>query len=75
MEAASFSLYLTPTALHYKMKQYACGCCCQNTTTKSIPLDKIQDIELISDCCGVRARLSAAVVSSVFRGIPAVRKI
>lgn len=41
-EAQSFSLHLTPTSLHYKMKTYSCGCCCQVTTTKSIPLDKIQ---------------------------------
>lgn len=34
------------------MKMFQCGCCCQATTTKSIPLDKVQDIELVSDCCG-----------------------
>ena len=32
--------------------QYACGCCCQTTITKSVPLDKIQDVNIISDCCG-----------------------
>lgn len=31
---------------------YACGCCCQTTITKSVPLDKIQDVNIISDCCG-----------------------
>jgi hypothetical protein len=41
-EAASFSLSLTATTLHYKQKFYGCGCCCQSTITKSIPLDKIQ---------------------------------
>lgn len=51
-ELKSFSLYLTPTALHYKLKLFGFGCCCQTTTTKTIPLDKIQDVELISDCCG-----------------------
>jgi hypothetical protein len=41
-EYASFSLALTQTALHYTLKQYGCGCCCQSTVKKSIPLDKIQ---------------------------------
>jgi hypothetical protein len=51
-EANSFTLALTPTALHYRMKVYDCGVCCQKTTIKTVPLDKIQDVMLISDCCG-----------------------
>ena len=96
LEAASFSLVITPFALHYTQKwvlyhfvysrqyfcvllfayrMYAFGCCCQQTTIKTIPLcvshvltecacclvlfcnalcfrEKIQDIMLVSDCCG-----------------------
>lgn len=51
-EAESWQLVLTPTTLHFKSKIYACGCCCQSTASKSIPLDKIQDLKLVSDCCG-----------------------
>lgn len=51
-EAESWQLVLTPTTLHFKRKLYACGCCCQSTESKSIPLDKIQDLALVSDCCG-----------------------
>lgn len=51
-EAESFSLTLTPHAIHYTQKLYACACCCQNTTTKTIPLDKVQDVMIVSDCCG-----------------------
>ena len=31
---------------------YQCACCCQATSTKTIPLDKIQDVMIVSDCCG-----------------------
>ncbi|KAA0159503.1 hypothetical protein FNF28_05860 [Cafeteria roenbergensis] len=43
-EAESWQLVLTPSTLHFKCKLYACGCCCQTTESKSIPLDKIQDL-------------------------------
>lgn len=39
-------------AIHAKAKMYGCGCCCQTTSTKTIPLEKIQDVQLIADCCG-----------------------
>jgi len=51
-ERDSFQLLLTPTSLLFRQKKYGCGCCCQVTTQKSIPLDKIQDINIVSDCCG-----------------------
>ena len=51
-EAASFGLVLTATAIHFSQKLYSCGCCCQSTTHKTIPLDKIQDVMIVSDCCG-----------------------
>ncbi len=51
-EADSFELILTNQNLHFRQKLYQCGICCQNSTSKIIPLEKIQDIELISDCCG-----------------------
>ncbi|KAA0169418.1 hypothetical protein FNF27_06966 [Cafeteria roenbergensis] len=51
-EAASWQLLLTPTALHFTQKVYSCGCCCQTTRTMAIPLDKIQDLAMVSDCCG-----------------------
>jgi len=31
---------------------YGCGVCCKETTTKNIPLDKIQDVMVQADCCG-----------------------
>jgi hypothetical protein len=34
------------------MKTYDAGCCCQSTVVKTIPLDKIQDLNLVADCCG-----------------------
>lgn len=37
-EADSFYLYLTPTALHARQKIFQCGCCCQTTETKVIPV-------------------------------------
>jgi len=51
-EQRSFELVLTPTALNYAQKTYGSGFCCQTTVKKSIPLDKIQDIALVADCCG-----------------------
>jgi hypothetical protein len=51
-EAESWKLTLTPTALNFSLMVYGCGCCCKRTVTKTIPLDKIQDIQLYSDCCG-----------------------
>jgi hypothetical protein len=51
-EADSFELVLTNQNLHFQQKLYECGCCCQTTGTKIIPLDRIQDIALVSDCCG-----------------------
>jgi len=51
-EADSFELILTDQNIHWRQKLYICGLCCQSTKTKVIPLDKIQDIELVSDWCG-----------------------
>ena len=51
-EASSFRLTLTNHALQFQQMQYACGCCCRSVSTKSIPLDKIQDVMLKGDCCG-----------------------
>lgn len=51
-EARSFELVLTDQNIHWRQKLYACGLCCHSTKTKVIPLDKIQDIELVSDWCG-----------------------
>lgn len=51
-EAASFDLALTSTAIHFSQKLYACGCCCQTKKTMTIPLDKIQDVAIVADCCG-----------------------
>lgn len=51
-EFASFDLAVTPTAIHHTQKLYSCGCCCQVTQKKTIPLDKVQDVALVADCCG-----------------------
>ena len=51
-EADSFELALTSTAIHFSQKLYACGCCCQTKKTMTIPLDKIQDVAIVADCCG-----------------------
>ena len=51
-EASSFRLTLTNHALQFQQMQYSCGCCCRSIATKSIPLDKIQDVMLKGDCCG-----------------------
>lgn len=41
-EADTFSLILTTSAIHFHQKRYDCAWCCQTTTSKTIPLDKIQ---------------------------------
>jgi hypothetical protein len=51
-EANSFELVLTNQNLHYRQKLYGCGFCCQQTETKVIPLNRIQDIALVSDWVG-----------------------
>ncbi len=51
-EADSFEMVLTNRNIHFTQKIYQCGICCQNTQNKTIPLDKIQDILLVSNCCG-----------------------
>jgi hypothetical protein len=51
-EANSFELVVTNLNIHFTQKVYDTGMCCQNTGNKIIPLDKIQDIALVSDCCG-----------------------
>lgn len=51
-EMESFSLHLTATSLVFKQKIYQGGMCCAVTKQKSIPLDKITDVVLQSDCCG-----------------------
>lgn len=51
---------VTPTGVHYRQKQYTCGCCCYSTTTRVIPLDKITDVTVtanwVGDCCGFAER-------------------
>lgn len=51
-EANSFKLSLTPHTINFTQMTYGCGCCCKSTVVKSIPLDKVQDVMLIGDCCG-----------------------
>jgi hypothetical protein len=51
-EADSFELILTDQNIHFRHKLYGCGFCCQTTETKVIPLDRIQDIALVSDWIG-----------------------
>jgi hypothetical protein len=51
-EADSFELVLTNQNLHFRQKLYQCGCCWQASGTKTIPLDRIQDIALVSDAVG-----------------------
>lgn len=51
-EASTFSLVITPSAIQFRMKKYDCAWCCQTTTSKSIPLDKVQDVMLVSNCVG-----------------------
>lgn len=56
-EADSFELVLTNQNIHFRQRLYGCGICCQETASKVIPLDRIQDIAIISnwigDSCGV----------------------
>jgi hypothetical protein len=51
-EADSFDLILTNQNLHCKQLLYTCGFCCQQSGTKVIPLEKIQDMSLVSDWIG-----------------------
>lgn len=51
-EAESFELVVTNHNIHFSQKLYMFGFCSQNTQSKIIPLDKIQDIVLVSNCCG-----------------------
>lgn len=51
-EADSFELVLTNQNIHFRQLLYNCGICCQQSGTKVIPLEKIQDIALVSDCLG-----------------------
>ena len=51
-EADSFDLILTNQNLHCKQLLYQFGFCCQSSGTKVIPLEKIQDIALVSDWIG-----------------------
>jgi hypothetical protein len=51
-EADSFDLILTNQNLHCKQFLYQYGFCCQTSGTKVIPLEKIQDISLVSDWIG-----------------------
>jgi hypothetical protein len=51
-EANSFEMVLTNRNIHFTQKIYDNGLCCQQTQQKIIPLEKIQDVMLVSDCCG-----------------------
>ena len=51
-EAESFELVVTNHNIHFSQKLYMLGFFCQNTQSKIIPLDKIQDIVLVSNFCG-----------------------
>ena len=51
-EADSFRLTLTAHSIDFQQMLFTCGCCCKSVTTKSIPLDKVQDVMLKGDCCG-----------------------
>ncbi len=51
-EADSFELVVTNYNIHFSQKIYQCGTCFQDTHNKIIPLEKIQDIVLVSNCCG-----------------------
>lgn len=51
-EADSFDLILTNQNIHCRQMLYGCGLCCQQSGTKVIPLDRIQDISLMSDWIG-----------------------
>jgi hypothetical protein len=53
-EADSFELILTNMNLHCRQMLYGCGMCCQQSGSKVIPLDRIQDISLNSDWVGDR---------------------
>jgi hypothetical protein len=56
-EVDSFELVLTNKNIYCKQKLYKYGVCCQTSGTITIPLEKIQDVQVISDwmgdCCGI----------------------
>jgi hypothetical protein len=51
-EADSFELILTNQNIHFRQLLYSCGFCCQQSGTKIIPLEKIQDVAVVSDWIG-----------------------
>lgn len=51
-EADSFEMILTNQNIHFRQMIYQYGICCQASGTKTIPLEKIQDISLVSDWLG-----------------------
>lgn len=51
-EFDSIELVLTNQNIHFRQMLYDCGCCCQKSEVKIIPLEKIQDVALVGDCCG-----------------------
>ncbi len=51
-EADSFELILTNQNIHFRQKLFNFGVCCQQTQNKVIPLNRIQDISLVSDWIG-----------------------
>lgn len=51
-EADSFELVLTNKNIYCKQKLYSWGMCCQTSGSITIPLEKIQDVQLISDWVG-----------------------
>jgi hypothetical protein len=51
-EAESFELILTNQNIHFRQLLYSCGLCCQQSGTKIIPLEKIQDVAVVSDWIG-----------------------
>jgi hypothetical protein len=56
-EVDSFELVLTNKNIYCKQMSYKYGTCCQTSGTITIPLEKIQDVQIISDwvgdCCGI----------------------
>lgn len=56
-EVDSFELVLTNKNIYCKQMLYKYGVCCQTSGTITIPLEKIQDVQVISDwmgdCCGI----------------------
>ncbi len=56
-EVDSFELVLTNKNIYCRQMLYKYGVCCQTSGTITIPLEKIQDVQVISDwmgdCCGI----------------------